>query len=115
MARLVAVLFALIVIAVDAEAAETGKASWYGSESGSRTASGERFDPDGLSCAHRRHPFGTTLKVTDLKTGKFVLCRVSDRGPMARTGRIVDLSRGAAKQLGILRRGVALVSVAVVH
>lgn len=92
--------------------AETGVASWY--QYGSRTANGERFRPDGISCAHRRHKFGTLLRVTDLRTGRSIVCRCNDRGPFVR-GRIIDLSRGAARRLGILVRGTARVRVTVLH
>ena len=91
--------------------AETGTASWYGPESGSHTANGERFKPDGVSCARRRGKFGTMLRVTDLATGKSILCRLNDRGPAAYTGRAIDLSRGAARALGILSRGTARVRI----
>lgn len=84
-------------------------ASWY--QSGSRTANGERFHPDGMTCAHRTLRFGTRVRVTDLKTGRSVVCRVTDRGPAKWTGHAIDLSRGAAKALGIIRRGTARVSI----
>jgi rare lipoprotein A len=93
---------------------ETGIASYYGPESGKITANGERFRPDGISCAHRTLPFGTKLRVTDIATGRSLICRVNDRGPYIR-GRIIDLSRGAARRLGIIQRGVARVKVEAVH
>lgn len=77
---------------------------------GSRTANGERYNPDGITCAHRTARFGSYLTVLDVRTGKTVVCRVNDRGPFVK-GRVVDLSRGAAKKLGILHRGVAMVEV----
>lgn len=83
-----------------AAGAECGKASWYGSESGSRTANGERFDGTGMTAAHRSLPFGTILRVTDQATGRSVVVRVNDRGPFVR-GRILDLSRAAAHKLGV--------------
>jgi rare lipoprotein A len=86
----------------------SGYASYY--KKGRRTASGERFDPNGLTAAHRTLPFGTRLKVTSLKTGKSVVVRVNDRGPFVR-GRIVDLSLGAALILGLNRTGVAKVQI----
>jgi len=92
--------------------AESGRASWY--QSGTRTASGERFHPNGISCAHRRHAFGTELRVTNLANGKSVVCRVNDRGPYIR-GRIVDLSKGAARVIGMVRRGVVRVSIEVMR
>jgi rare lipoprotein A len=82
--------------------AEGGKASYY--KHGYRTASGERFNPHGDTCAHRRHAFGTKLKV---KIGnRSIICRVNDRGPFVR-GRIIDLSYGAAMKIGLVGRGVA--------
>lgn len=89
----------------------TGMASWYGAElAGRRTASGEPFDPDALTGAHPHLPMGTLLEVTDVDTGQSVVVRVNDRGPFTRK-RIVDISRGAARQLGIDRKGVARVRV----
>lgn len=87
--------------------AETCVASWYGSESGNRTASGERFHADAMTCAHRTRPFGTQLRVS-LRNGRSIVCRVNDRGPFVR-GRCVDLSRGAARALGM--SGTARVTV----
>jgi len=104
-----------VVTAVDPAFGETrGLASWYGRESGRFTANGERFNPDGISCAHRTLPFGTRVKVTDLSTDRSVVCRISDRGPALRTHRIIDLSYGAAKALGIVQRGTAEVRIDVV-
>lgn len=88
-----------------------GKATYYSKKAtGTRTASGERLHHDSLTCAHRTYPFGTILKVTNLRNGKEVLVRVTDRGPFSR-GRIIDLSYGAAKALGMLSQGVAMVEV----
>lgn len=88
-----------------------GKATFYSKRAtGARVASGERLHHDSLTCAHRTYPFGTLLKVTNLKNGKSVVVRVNDRGPFAR-GRIIDLSYGAAKALGMLSQGVAMVEV----
>jgi rare lipoprotein A len=84
-------------------------ASWYGGGEGlsRRTASGEIFRPDGLTAAHRTLPFGTRLHVS--ANGRSVIVRVNDRGPFAR-GRSLDLSRGAARALGMIGRGTARVS-----
>ena len=83
-----------------------GQASFYGKErEGNQTASGEVFDPDALTCAHRTLPFGTRLKVTYPKKGTDVLVRVNDRGP-SKPERILDLSRGAADNLGLTADGV---------
>ena len=92
---------------------QKGKATYYSRRAtGARTASGERLHHDSLTCAHRTHPFGTLLKVTNPSNGKDVIVKVTDRGPFAR-GRIIDLSWSAAKQLGILAQGVATVLVEV--
>jgi rare lipoprotein A len=82
-----------------------GVASWY--ELGKRTASGEAFNPDGLTAAHRTLPFGSRLKVFYPRTNRLVVVRVNDRGPFVK-GRILDLSRGAARALGI--KGIARVT-----
>lgn len=88
-------------------AAETMVASYYGSESGNRTASGERFNPNGLTAAHRTLPFGTRLRVCYRGC---VVVRVNDRGPFIR-GRSLDLSAGAARRIGLTAVGVANVNV----
>lgn len=90
---------------------ETGNASYYGNQhQGKRTASGERFDMNSLTAAHRNLPFGTRLLVTNLGNDKSVEVRVNDRGPHTR-GRLIDLSRKAAQQLGMLGSGTAKVRV----
>lgn len=83
-------------------------ASYYGAESGRRTASGERFVPSGMTAAHRTLPFGTRLVVT--YRGRSVVVRVTDRGPFVR-GRQLDLSVGAARAIGLVGRGVGQVEV----
>jgi rare lipoprotein A len=88
-----------------------GIASFYGS--GSRTANGEKFDPRNMTAAHRNLPFGTRVRVTDVSTGRSVMVRINDRGPFI-PGRIVDVSKGAAEQLGIVDRGLAKVKLDVV-
>ncbi len=90
---------------------QKGKASFYSKRAtGARTSSGERLHHDSLTCAHRTHPFGTLLKVTNESNGRSVIVRVTDRGPHTR-GRIIDLSHAAASQLGIINQGVAVVKV----
>ncbi|WP_248806833.1 septal ring lytic transglycosylase RlpA family protein [Pseudomonas sp. MWU13-2100] len=90
---------------------ETGMASYYGAKhQGKRTASGEPFDQHGLTAAHRQLPFGTRVKVTNLTNDKSVIVRINDRGPHTR-GRLIDLSREAAAQLGMLRGGTARVRI----
>jgi rare lipoprotein A len=88
------------------------KASYY--QHGSRTASGERFNPSGMTAAHRSLPFGTRLKVTNRANGRSVVVRVNDRGPFIR-GRGLDVSRGAAAALGMIGSGVATLHVAQVQ
>ncbi|WP_414713004.1 septal ring lytic transglycosylase RlpA family protein [Sphingopyxis sp.] len=87
-----------------------GYASWYGSESGNRTANGEQFRPGWITAAHTTLPLPTYVEVTALDTGRRIIVRVNDRGPFAQ-GRIIDLSRGAAEQLGIKAQGHAAVRV----
>ncbi|WP_411381175.1 septal ring lytic transglycosylase RlpA family protein [Pseudomonas sp. MPB26] len=90
---------------------ETGTASYYGARHhGKRTASGEPFNQNGLTAAHRRLPFGTQVKVTNLNNDKSVVVRINDRGPHTR-GRLIDLSRKAAEQLGMIGSGTARVRV----
>ncbi|MFL5812397.1 MAG: septal ring lytic transglycosylase RlpA family protein [Bdellovibrionia bacterium] len=90
---------------------QRGMASWYGKHfRGRRTASGERFDPKQLTAAHKTLPLGSQAKVTCPKTGKTVVVTINDRGPYS-AHRIIDLSREAAKKLGIISLGVALVEV----
>ena len=88
-----------------------GYASWYGSESGNRTANGERFRPGWITAAHTTLPLPTYVEVTALDSGRRVIVRVNDRGPFAGRGRIIDLSRGAAELLGIHDQGHAAVRV----
>ncbi len=84
-----------------AKASETCMASWYGSESGPRTASGERFYPGGMTAAHRTRRFGEVVTVTHLGSGRSVRVRINDRGPAAWTGKCIDLAKGAALALGM--------------
>lgn len=86
-----------------------GLASYYGgSFRGRLTASGERFDPDAFTAAHRTLPFGTCLEVENLESGRSVRVRVNDRGPFVED-RILDLSEAAARAIDLLRRGLARV------
>lgn len=86
---------------------ETGLASWYGARHhGKRTASGEIFDQNKFTAAHRTLPWGSIVKVTNLDNGKSVEVRINDRGPFKK-GRIIDLSRAAARALGMVRSGVS--------
>lgn len=100
--------------AIERHGEETGRASWYGkAHHGKLTASGERFDMNALTAAHRTLPFGTIVRVTDLKSGKSVNVKINDRGPF-RSDRIIDLSYEAAKRLGMVARGTARVEIKVV-
>ncbi|WP_152220638.1 septal ring lytic transglycosylase RlpA family protein [Pseudomonas sp. SCB32] len=86
-----------------------GTASYYGkAHHGKRTASGERFNQNTLTAAHRTLAFGTRVKVTNLENGRSVVVRINDRGPFGR-GRIIDVSKAAAEQLNMLRSGTARV------
>jgi rare lipoprotein A len=89
----------------------SGMASYYGNESGSRTASGQRFNQNALTAAHRSLPFGTKLRVTH--RGQSVIVTINDRGPFIR-GRVLDLSTGAARAIGLTGAGVGRVTAAVV-
>jgi rare lipoprotein A len=97
----------LLVLALRPVQAETGIAAFYG---GGRTASGEVSGPKGLTAAHRTLPFGTKVVVTNVRNGRTVLVRINDRGPYGR-GRIIDLSRAAARELDMIRFGTTRVNV----
>jgi len=93
----------------------TGSASWYGDEFADRpTASGERYDPDKLTGAHRTLPLGSRVRVTNLLNGRSVLVTINDRGPYHHR-RDIDLSYGAARALGMIRRGVTRVRIELVE
>jgi rare lipoprotein A len=93
----------------------SGKASYYANKfQGRKTASGERFDQNAKTAAHRTLPFGTKVKVTNVKNGKSVVVRINDRGPFVK-GRIIDLSRSAFERIGNLRSGVISVNIEVVR
>src|SRR4051794_40893460 len=89
--------------------AQCGRASWYALTS--KTASGERMNPSPMTAAHRSLPFGTKLKVTNTNNGKAVVVRINDRGPFIR-GRVLDLSKAAARQLGFVGSGHTAVCMA---
>jgi rare lipoprotein A len=97
-------------------AQSVGQASFYGNqpgEGGPLTANGERYNPGGLTAAHKTLPFGTKVRVTNANTGRSVVVRINDRGPFIR-GRIIDLSVGAARAIGLTSSGVAPVRMDVV-
>ena len=83
-------------------AQQCGSASWYALNS--KTASGEQMNPSAFTAAHRKYRFGTKVKVTNQKNGKSVVVRINDRGPFTK-GRLIDLSKAAAKKLGYISRG----------
>lgn len=94
---------------------QSGLASWYGDRlEGHRTASGEPFNPKLLTAAHPSLPFGTRVKVTNLRNQRSVVVRINDRGPYS-GGRIIDLSRKAAEKIGLRRAGIGPVKVQVLQ
>jgi rare lipoprotein A len=106
-AAFLAVCLALLPQRADAEYLERGTASWYGERfQGLQTASGEIFDMNLLTAAHRDLPFGTRVKVINLRTGASVSVVINDRGPCV-DGRAIDLSMAAARALGMVEQGLA--------
>jgi rare lipoprotein A len=89
-----------------------GHASWYAL--GSKTASGERMNPSLMTAAHRSLPFGTKVLVTNKRNGKSVIVRINDRGPFIR-GRVIDVSKAAAADIGMISSGTAQVCFQVVN
>jgi rare lipoprotein A len=93
-------------------AGELGLASWYGEESSGVTASGEAFDKEGLTAAHRTLPLGSKIEVTNLRNNRSLVLRVNDRGPNV-TGYLLDVSQAAAERLGFVGSGRTAVRVKV--
>jgi len=93
---------------------EKGNATWYGFEGGSKTATGERYNPWGMTAAHKTLPLGSHVRVTNLTNGQNVIVRINDRGPFGK-GRIIDCSKGAANKLGFIKRGVVPVHIETVN
>ncbi len=94
---------------------QRGKASWYGKKwHGRKTASGEPFDRRKLTAAHKRLPFGTIVRVTNLRNRRSVRVRINDRGPYIK-GRIIDVSEAAARRLKMLRAGVVPVKIEIIR
>lgn len=90
---------------------QVGVASWCGPGfHGRKTASGERFDQNDLTAAHRKLPLGSEAKVTNLENGRSITVEINDRGPYAK-GRVLDLSKAAARKLGMVENGVAKVRI----
>jgi rare lipoprotein A len=94
-------------ILIDAARGETGRAAYYRS---GRTASGELSGPTGFTAAHRTLPFGTMVRVTNIRNGRSVIVRINDRGPYGRS-RIIDVSHAAARELDMISSGIAKVQV----
>jgi rare lipoprotein A len=100
---------------VKAGATQEGLASFYGKEfNGRKTSSGEQFDMNALTAAHRTYPFGTIVKITNLKNGQEIEVKINDRGPV-KPERIIDLSYAAAKAIGLDRMGLARVRLEVLE
>lgn len=95
----------------EAASSQCGKASWY--KMGHTTASGEKMNAMALAGAHRTLPFGTKVRVENIRNGKSVVVRINDRGPFV-GGRVIDVTQGAAERLDMIRSGVARVKVTVV-
>jgi rare lipoprotein A len=94
---------------------EVGIASWYGPGfDGNLTANGEVYDMNGISAAHKTLPFGTVVRVVEFSTGKSIVVRINDRGPFIE-GRIIDLSKGAARELGIINKGITKVGLRIIR
>ena len=115
----ISVVFLLIIIHIPVYSAETdemiGYASWYGSNlHGMLTASGEKFDMNNYTAAHRDLEFGTIVKVSNLENGRSTVVTINDRGPFVRN-RIIDLSHAAASDLGFISKGTCRVKVEVVN
>jgi rare lipoprotein A len=90
---------------------QVGLASWYGPGfHGRRTASGDRFDQNDLTAAHRKLPLGSEVRVTNLENGRSIVVEINDRGPYV-AGRVIDLSKAAARRLGMVDDGVARVRI----
>jgi len=95
-----------------------GVASWYSETDpgiNRHTANGEVFDDAQLTCASWNYPFGTRLRVTNVKNQRTIVCRVNDRGPAKRLNRVIDLTKGAFRQIANLRSGLIKVAVEPVH
>ena len=112
MRKLISFLLVLLIFASCAEkVTQTGKASFYSNKfNGRKTASGETFRNSKKIAAHKTLPFGTKVKVTNIITGKSVKVRIADRGPFVQ-GRIIDLSRKAARKIGLIDQGVGSVKI----
>ena len=113
--RLIYTIFLLIIALTQISATERGEASWYGGKfQGRLTASGEKFDTNMLTAAHKTLPFNTIVEVRNLENNKIVHVRINDRGPFVE-GRIIDLSRAAASKLNMVGAGLAKVEIRIIE
>ena len=115
MHKALVLIIAIFGTAASAQAADPctlqrGKASWY--QGSQRIATGGRFDPDGLTAAHRTLPFGTLVRVTNVNSKRSTVVRINDRGPYGK-GRIIDVSKAAARELQMISSGTATVTLEV--
>lgn len=111
----VALLGLILLYQVAGPYYEVGIASWYGPGfDGNLTSNGEVYDMNGISAAHKTLPFGTIVRVVEFSTGKSIVVRINDRGPFIE-GRIIDLSKGAARQLGIIDKGITKVGLRIIR
>jgi rare lipoprotein A len=101
-ATLLGALAVYALFTTGVHAAECGRASWYALHS--RTANGEMMNPSAMTAAHKTLPFGTKIRVVNKANGKSVVVRINDRGPFIR-GRVVDLSKAAARSIGMIKSG----------
>nr|WP_245256539.1 septal ring lytic transglycosylase RlpA family protein [Bartonella tamiae] len=92
----------IVLFPISSFASECGNASWYALHS--KTASGEMMNPSAMTAAHKTLPLGSKIRVTNQRNGKTIIVRINDRGPFIR-GRVLDLSKGAASQLGFIQSG----------
>ena len=107
-------LFFVLPSVASEQPVQYGNASWYGKAfHGKKTASGESYDMNEFTGAHRNLPFGTKVKVRNLRNGKEVIVEVNDRGPFIKS-RVIDLSRAAAKSIGLVGKGIVRVSIEVI-
>lgn len=111
----VALLGLILLYQVAGPYYEVGIASWYGPGfDGNLTSNGEVYDMNGISAAHKTLPFGTIVRVVEFSTGKSIIVRINDRGPFIE-GRIIDLSKGAARKLGIIDKGITKVGLRIIR
>jgi len=111
----IAVVGLAVVFAFFGPYYEKGIASWYGPGfDGNYTANGEVYDMNGISAAHKTLPFGTVVRVVELSTGRSIVVRINDRGPFIE-GRIIDLSKGAAAEFGMIDKGITEVGLRILR